>query len=249
MAGWFARARVGSGSRSCEQFWHPGEVVGGKREVDALLGAAVDVGAPPGPAGIVMVLRDMRRDPALAEFGDEIGGIEALVSGQHAAGSDVRIRQVDRREPLRVTAGPRLPGVHQKPVAALHQRRGDKAEQARLARGLAVERRVRVSCRGVSLVRAPLAAEVAHRVAPAAIAARIVTAAVAVLILRPEALHAGPGVDQRAVRREVVPAHLPPHIGVVHDAGQEHRPRFQGQEPLAVLGEGRGVITLHLWRP
>ena len=88
------------------------------------------------------------------------------------------------------------------------------------------------------LVRAPLAAEIALRVAPAAIAARIVAAAV---ILGPEALHAGPGVDQRAVHREMIPAHLPAHVRVVHDARQERRRRVHGKEPLAVLGERRGV--------
>ena len=50
-----------------------------------------------------------------------------------------------------------------------------------------------------------------------------------------------PGVDQRAVHREMVPAHLPAHVRVVHDAGQEGGRRVHGQKPLAVLREGRGI--------
>lgn len=39
----------------------------------------------------------------------------------------------------------------------------------------------------------------------------------------------------------MTPAHLPAHVRVAHDAGQEGGRRVHGQEPLPVLGKGRGV--------
>ncbi len=64
---------------------------------------------------------------------------------------------------------------------------------------------------------------------------------VAVLILRPEALHARPGVDQRAVHREMVAAHLATDLRMRDDPGKEPRRRLHRQEPLAVLCKRRCV--------
>jgi hypothetical protein len=87
------------------------------------------------------------------------------------------------------------------------------------------------------LVGARLAAEVAFGVAPAATVAAILIGR----FLRPEALHRGPGVDQRAVYREVVAAHLAADLPMGHDPGQEPRRRLHRQQPLPVLREGRRV--------
>jgi hypothetical protein len=60
-------------------------------------------------------------------------------------------------------------------------------------------------------------------------------------VLRPEALRAGPGLQQRAVHREVLAREQRTHLGPGQHSGQEARGDLARQQPVAVLGEGGGV--------
>src|SRR4029450_7770715 len=102
-----------------------------------------------------------------------------------------------RRFPFRRPGGARKRGIERKAVAVLHQDVPHEAQPALAAVGLAVEPRVGIGGRGVALVRALLLAEVALAVAPR-------PRRRARAVLRPEALHRRPGLDQRAVDREVL---------------------------------------------
>ena len=125
-------------------------------------------------------------------------------------------------------------GIDDEAVAVLHQHVADEAELRLHAGALAVEPRVGVGGRGVGLVRPPLAAEVAVAVPPAG--RRLAGA-----VLRPEALHAGPGLDQRAVDAEVLARQQPPHLRPVEQRRQELGRDVALEQPVAVLGEGRVV--------
>lgn len=46
---------------------------------------------PVRPARFALALRNMRRDPALADLCDETGRVETRVTGKRAAGPDVRL--------------------------------------------------------------------------------------------------------------------------------------------------------------
>src|SRR5512132_141377 len=56
-------------------------------------------------------------------------------------------------------------------------------------------------------------------------------------VLRPEALRARPGLDQRAVDREVLVRKQPFDLRVVEHGGEELRSDLAAQQPVAVLGE------------
>ena len=57
-------------------------------------------------------------------------------------------------------------------------------------------------------------------------------------VLGPEALHRGPGLDQRAVDAEVLGRHQAPDLGIGQHLGQEPGRDVAGEQPVAVLGEG-----------
>jgi hypothetical protein len=81
----------------------------------------------------------------------------------------------------------------------LHQQMAHMAELGLLAPAPAEEPWVGIGGRGVRLVAAPLAVKVALGIAPTACRRSLVTPA-----LRLEALHAGEGLDQGAIDREVL---------------------------------------------
>ncbi len=148
------------------------------------------------------------------------------------------IRKIDAGQALRDPRGPCQAAIDHQPAAVLHQRRADEAEPARLTGRLLVEPGIRIGGRGVGRVRARLATPAAIGVpAAAGRVARIVLGPV----LGPEALHRGPGVDQRAVDREMLPAHLPRHLRVADDPGEERRGGLRIHQPVPVLRESRGV--------
>ncbi len=60
-------------------------------------------------------------------------------------------------------------------------------------------------------------------------------------VLRSEALHRRPGLDQRAVDAEVVGGQHPFDLRVGQNGGQELVRHVAGQQPVAVLAEGRLV--------
>src|SRR6185503_14958483 len=109
----------------------------------------------------------------------------------------MRLDQLLRREPLGMPRGAGGDGADDQALPVLHQRMPYETELCLLAPPLAVEPRVGVGGRGVRVVAAFLAVKVLLTVA-----ARIGRWAGAVL--RPEALGAGPRLQQRAVHREML---------------------------------------------
>ena len=108
------------------------------------------------------------------------------------------------------------------------------AQPGLLAVALAEPPGVRVGDRGVRFVAAPLAVEVTAGVA--ATAGRLVA-----LVLGPKALQARPGLDQRAVDREVLAAQEVPNPRVAEHRRQEFGCDLALTQPLAV-GRERGRV-------
>src|ERR1700689_5709518 len=90
-------------------------------------------------------------------------------------------------------------GVDQQAMTVLHQPMPDEAKLRLLAFALAVESGIGIGGRSRGIVREFLAMEVRFGIAPAALRRRLARA-----VLRLDALHRGPGFDQRAVDREVI---------------------------------------------
>jgi hypothetical protein len=84
------------------------------------------------------------------------------------------------------------------------------------------------------LVAPPLAAEVPRAVPPRP--GWLIAA-----ILGSEALHAGPGFDQRAINREVLTRKQPLHLWGDQDSAQESAGNVAFEQPLTVLGKHRHV--------
>src|SRR6516165_5288312 len=91
----------------------------------------------------------------------------------------------------------------------------DEAQLRLLAFTLAVEPGIGIGGRSMGVVRAFLAVEVRFGIAPAAVRWRLARA-----ILGLDALHRGPGLDQRTIDREVIARQKLLHLGLRH-----HRPR------------------------
>src|SRR6201997_2733779 len=93
----------------------------------------------------------------------------------------------------------RQAGVDQQAVAVLHQPMPDEAQLRLLAFTLAIEPGVRIGGRSMGVVRAFLAMEVRFGIAPAALRRWLARVALGL-----DALHRGPGLDERAIHREVI---------------------------------------------
>src|ERR1041385_8923226 len=79
------------------------------------------------------------------------------------------------------------------------------------------------------------------RVILARLAAKLPAIARISAILRPEALVRGPGLDQRAVHREMLIRQQRPDLGRIEQPGHEYLEYLAPLQPLAVLGEHRHV--------
>jgi hypothetical protein len=87
------------------------------------------------------VLRDVRRDPALAQFHDEFAGIEAAVRAERRrAHGRQPVEHGHCRQPLRVPRGAGQRGADTRPLRFYHQDIADRAEPRLHAR--AVEQRI-----------------------------------------------------------------------------------------------------------
>src|SRR6516165_11250079 len=156
-------------------------------------GAAVDRRAP-----VAGVLGDMRRGVALAQCCDEAGSIVGLVGADRdAAVARPRLGHGQRRLALGRAGGRGQPRIDHQTIAILHHHVPYIGQLCRLTQPLAIEPRIRIAGRGVRLIAALLAVKIAL-----AIATR--RRRFAATVLRAEALHAGPGFDQRAVNREML---------------------------------------------
>src|SRR5258707_14257830 len=93
----------------------------------------------------------------------------------------------------------------------------------------------------MGVVRALLAMEVRFGIAPPALRRRLAKA-----VLRLDALHRGPGFDQRAIDREVIARQKLLYLGLRQPRPEELGPDVAFQQPAPVLpdhpmGPGRGV--------
>src|SRR5688500_2984187 len=114
------------------------------------------------------------------------------------------------------------------------------AELGLLALAFAEQARIGIGGRSMRLVRAFLAMEVALSVAPAARALASRRRRLAAVIGH-EALHAGPGLDQRAVDREAVARQQLANLRLVEDAAHELAGYIAVEQPIPVLAKDRGV--------
>src|SRR6185437_1674172 len=171
--------------------------------IAAVAGRAAVDGAGARPAG-----RDRRADMAVdghvrghvavTQVLDERAHVMGLVGAQGDP-SPLRaaVQHLERRLPLGEVSGLGDNAVHGQAVAVLHQGVTQVAELGGLAAPLAVEPRLRIRSALVRFVGALFGVEAALGIAPRAV--RIVVTAV----LPTEALHGGPGSNQRAVHDEI----------------------------------------------
>ena len=176
-------------------------------------GAAVDCRASP-----TGVLRQVWGNVDLAEFGNEVAGVEALVcaEGDRVRAVGVRRDQVQRGQPLSMARGTSGGGTDDQAVPVLHERMAHEAELGLLAGAFAEQLGIRIGYGGMRVVAALLTAEVLL-----AVALGVGWRARAVLV--PEAFDAGPGLQQRAVHREV--------LGREQDADPGLPARWRGSGP------------------
>ncbi len=124
-------------------------------------------------------------------------------------------------------------GVAHQPAAVLHQHMSLIA-QLRTGIALAIQPRIRFVGRGVRVVLPSLSPEICRLIAlPAATGWR--------LVLRAEALVRGPGLQQRAVHREVFVRHQTALLSQHRHFVQKLRCHRIAIEPITVLGEHRVV--------
>src|ERR1700685_3112505 len=164
----------------------------------------------------------MGRATAVAAASDKIGGVEVLVPTHGAASSDIVLDHVERSGTLSPAAGLGQSRINDKRIAVLRHQMSHVAELGLLACGFAEQPGIGIGGRGMRIVAALLATEVTFRIAPAAPAAAFSCRWVAA-ILRHEALHTGPGFDQRAVNGEVLAGEQTTYLPQVENARNELR--------------------------
>lgn len=202
----------------------------------ALLEADCVTGMPGRPAvdgRAGFLRRDMGSDLGLAHRLHEIRRIVALVGTQCAASRHGTLDHAGRCFPFRGATCLRRFDIHHQAVAVLHQRMPHIAKARFVPFTLLEEPGLRVRRRGMGVVTALLALEIHGRVlaAPFRRLARTV--------LGDKALVGGPGIDQRAIDREMfIGSQLPP-LGQGQDLAKELSHDGFRKQPLPVLGEGR----------
>lgn len=172
----------------------------------------------------------MRGDAQLAQLHDQDAAVVALFGTQGLGAGWQRLGQVQGCSGLGGAGGPGQYAADRKAIAAFHLHVADEAEPAGLAVALAEQPGVRVGGRGMGLGRALLALEVA--LAVEARRRRLPGA-----ILRPEALHRRPSLDQGAVDREVLVGEQRRKFGSGQHGGEELGGDLTVEQPVAVLGE------------
>jgi len=183
------------------------------------------------PVGIV--LRDMRRAAALAAAGHEVGGVIVLVAAHRAARFGVVVDHVERDGAFGGAIGLGQSCIDDEPVAVLHHQVPHMAEFCFLAGTLAKQPRVRVGGRRMRVILAFLTMEVALGIAAAA----AFSSWRFTLVLGHKTLHAGPGLDQRAVDRKMLARKQLAHLRQVQDDRHELGRDIAVEQPVAVLAE------------
>jgi hypothetical protein len=193
----------------------------------------------------------VRGHPALAQFHDEVPGIEAAVGSERdRADGRQPVEHRQRREPLGVAGGAGELGIDHQAVPVLHQHVPDEAELRLLAGTFAVQPGIGIGGRGVAVVGAPLAVEVtflipslsccrAPRFLAVAAARRVVR-----VVLGPEALHRRPRLDQAAVDAEVLAREQAADLRLIQNLGQKLGGDVAREQAIPVLREGRMIPDL-----
>ena len=156
-----------------------------------------------GRTAVGIVLRDMRRAASFPTACNEVGGIIVLVAADCTAWFGIVFNHVECGGTLGRTVGICQPRIDDERVAILHHQMPHIAELGLFTGGFAEQPSIGVGGRGMRVVPALFAMEVAFRIAPAASATAFARRRLAAL-LRHEALHAGPRLNQRAVDREML---------------------------------------------
>jgi hypothetical protein len=187
-------------------------------------------------AAIGVVLRDMRSAAAFAAAGDEVGSIVEFVGPHRAAGLGVVLDHVERRGVLGGPVGLGQRGINDEIVPVLNPQMAHVTELGLFAEPFAGQPSVGVCGRRMCVVRAFLASEIAFGVAPTASRRRRLAAG-----LRHKTLRAGPGLNQRAVNREVLAGQKLADLRQVQHAGKELGRDIAIEQAIAVLAEHGGI--------
>ncbi len=178
----------------------------------------------------------MRGDVDLTQLGHEVLGVVALVGAEchPACPIGMGLHPIQGRQALGMARGAGGDRAHDQSVAVLHQRVPHERQLCFLAAAIAVQPCIGTGSGGGGVVAAALAVEVAL-----AVAARARCAARPVPGL--EAFWTAPGLDQRAVHREMLARQQPLDPGMGHHGGQKLHRDLARQQPVAVLGERRRI--------
>src|SRR4029077_12745202 len=120
-----------------------------------------------------VVLRDMRGAAAFAAAGDEVSGVVVLVAAHRAAGSGIVLDHVERGRALRRAVGLGQPRIDDEPIAVLCHQMSHMTELGLLAGAFAEQPGIGVCGRGMRIILAFLAMEVALGIAPSVPAAAL----------------------------------------------------------------------------
>src|SRR5205085_4396608 len=161
-------------------------------------------------------------------------GIVCLVAAPRAAGFAIVLDHVERRLALRRSVRLGHPRINDEPVAVLGHQMSHVTELGFLARTLAEQPGIWIGGRGMRVVLALLAMEVAFSIASTAAALALARGRIATVLWH-KALHAGPGLDQRAIDREVLAGKQLAYLRKVQHLGEELGRDIALEQPIPVL--------------
>lgn len=215
-----------------------------KELLDALPRALTgEIALMPGRAcidrAVSLLASEVRGDVAFAQGGHEALGVVARIGAQGQAwlGRDVS-DHLQRGVALRRPAGFGQAGVDDQPATVYHQGLADVAQVRRSALGVAVQPCIGIGSRGVGVVLAWLAAEVDAWISVTFAAASVAAVASAGVVLAGnEALHQGPGRDERAIDGEVVVGQKRADLGQFSELLEQRMPDHTTDQRVAVLRE------------
>src|SRR5689334_3528947 len=202
---------------------------------DAIAGVAGRAGID-GRAAVRVVLRDVRRAAALAASGHEVSCIVVLVAAHRAAGFGIVLDHVERGIALCRAVRLGHPSIDDEPIAVLRHQMSHVTKLGFLARTLAEEPGIWIGGRGMRVVLALLAMEVALSIASTTAILAIARGRIAAVLWH-KALHAGPGLDQRTIDREVLAGKQLADLRKVQHLNEELGCNIALEQPIPVLAE------------
>ena len=186
-----------------------------------------------GTGTVRRVLGHMGRDLHRPQILDERVRVVVFVAPQrHTLSARALADHCQRRLPLRRTGRLGEARIHDQSMPVLHQDMTQEAQLGLLARRLLVQPGLRIGRRGVCGIRPSLASEIHTGIA------RIIRRRPGRGVALPlEALLARPGLDQRAVDREVLIGQQAMGLGLRQDLLEERRGHLARQQAVPVLRE------------